>query len=131
MGLIGFLDLPVLEDKDASKDKLVPLPIGNSSELRVGEQAITIASPFGIPGILTEGVISGLSSATRQKKKQGERTQGDASYSIPDTIVTDIPTNPGSTGGPLLNIRGEVIGMNKCNLLFYKRICRYFICHSF
>jgi S1-C subfamily serine protease len=111
IGADAFSDLAVLQVQDVSKDKLVPLPIGNSSELRVGEQAITIASLFGIPGILTEGVISGL-GVLLPSYEAGGRTQDDASYSIPDTIVTDIPTNPGSTGGPLLNIRGEVIGIN-------------------
>ena len=55
-----FSDIAGTTDKMYPKDKLIPLPIGNSSELRVGEQAITIASPFGIPGLLKEGVISGL-----------------------------------------------------------------------
>ena len=74
IGRIGFL---ILQDEvqDASKDKLVPLPIGNSSELRVGEQAITIASPFGIPGILTEGVISGLGVLPVRRKSRRKNTR--------------------------------------------------------
>ena len=60
IGADRFSDPQYVQVQDVSKDKLVPLAIGNSSELRVGEQAITIASIFGVPGLLKEGVISGL-----------------------------------------------------------------------
>jgi serine protease Do len=80
--------------------------------LRVGEQAITIASPFGISGLLTEGVISGLGVVLPSELEEQVDEEPAPSFSIPDIIVTDIPTNPGSAGGPLLNIKGEVIGIN-------------------
>jgi S1-C subfamily serine protease len=112
IGTDRFSDLAVLQLQDVviPKYKLVPLPIGNSSELKVGEQAITIASPFGLSGVLTEGVIGKLGALTPSELEEGEETA--PSFSIPDIIVTDVPTNPGSAGGPLLNIRGEVIGIN-------------------
>jgi S1-C subfamily serine protease len=113
IGTDRFSDLAVLQLQDVviPKYKLVPLPIGNSSELKVGEQAITIASPFGLSGVLTEGVIGKLGALIPSELgEEGEETA--PSFSIPDIIVTDVPTNPGSAGGPLLNIRGEVIGIN-------------------
>jgi hypothetical protein len=79
--------------------------------LKVGEQAITIASPFGLSGVLTEGVVGKLGALIPSELgEEGEETA--PSFSIPDIIVTDVPTNPGSAGGPLLNVRGEVIGIN-------------------
>ena len=80
--------------------------------MRVGEQAITIASPFGISGLLTEGVISGLGVVLPSELEEQVDEEPAPSFSIPDIIVTDVPTNPGSAGGPLLNIKGEVIGIN-------------------
>ena len=129
IGSDRFTDLAVLQLQNVSGDKLVPLAFANSSKLKVGEQAITIASQFGISGLLTEGVISGLGILMPVEKGGTEEEGGSSgggigtttttnssssppSYSIPDTIVTDVPTNPGSAGGPLLNMRGEVIGMN-------------------
>jgi S1-C subfamily serine protease len=110
IGSDSFTDLAVLQVQEdvVTKDKLFPLPIGNSSELRVGEQAITIASPFGLSGLLTEGVIGKLGALIPSELEE----ETAPSFSIPDIIVTDVPTNPGSAGGPLLNIRGEVIGIN-------------------
>ena len=80
--------------------------------MRIGEQAITIASPFGISGLLTEGVISGLGVVLPSELEEQVDQEPAPSFSIPDIIVTDVPTNPGSAGGPLLNIKGEVIGIN-------------------
>lgn len=105
--LIGsdpFTDLAVLYVKDAPKEKLVPLPLANSSAIRVGEQVAAIGNPFGLSGSMSAGIISGVGRLIPAQEA------GD--FSIPDVIQTDAPINPGNSGGPLLNMRGEVIGIN-------------------
>jgi S1-C subfamily serine protease len=105
--LIGsdpFTDLAVLYVKDAPQEKLVPLPLADSSKIRVGEQVAAIGNPFGLSGSMTAGIISGVGRLIPAQQA------GD--FSIPDVIQTDAPINPGNSGGPLLNMRGEVIGIN-------------------
>ena len=105
--LIGsdpFTDLAVLYVKDAPKEKLLPLPLADSSKIRVGEQVAAIGNPFGLSGSMTAGIISGLGRLIPAQEA------GD--FSIPDVIQTDAPINPGNSGGPLLDMRGEVIGIN-------------------
>jgi S1-C subfamily serine protease len=105
--LIGsdpFTDLAVLYVKDAPQEKLVPLPLADSSKIRVGEQVAAIGNPFGLSGSMTAGIISGVGRLIPAQEA------GD--FSIPDVIQTDAPINPGNSGGPLLNMRGEVIGIN-------------------
>jgi S1-C subfamily serine protease len=105
--LIGsdpFTDLAVLYVEDVPKEKLVPLPLANSSNVRVGEQVAAIGNPFGLSGSMSAGIISGVGRLIP--------TQGAGGFSIPDVIQTDAPINPGNSGGPLLNMRGEVIGIN-------------------
>ena len=101
-------DLAVLYVEDVPRDKLVPLPLSNSSRLRVGEQVAAIGNPFGLSGSMTEGVISGLGRLISPDPLLTTQAQ----YSIPDVIQTDAAINPGNSGGPLLNMRGEVIGIN-------------------
>jgi S1-C subfamily serine protease len=101
-------DLTVLYVEDVPRDKLVPLPLSNSSRLRVGEQVAAIGNPFGLSGSMTEGVISGLGRLISLDPRLSTQAQ----YSIPDVIQTDAAINPGNSGGPLLNMRGEVIGIN-------------------
>jgi S1-C subfamily serine protease len=106
--LIGsdpFTDIAVLYVPQVPTQKLIPLPLGNSTNIRVGEQVAAIGNPFGLSGSLTEGVISGLGRLLPSNANSTSR------YSIPDVIQTDAPINPGNSGGPLLNMRGEVIGM--------------------
>ena len=106
--LIGsdpFTDIAVLYVPKVPTQKLIPLPLGNSTNIRVGEQVAAIGNPFGLSGSLTEGVISGLGRLLPSNANSTSR------YSIPDVIQTDAPINPGNSGGPLLNMRGEVIGM--------------------
>jgi S1-C subfamily serine protease len=124
IGVDSFSDLAVLkiEGDNIPSDKLVPLPIGDSTSLRVGEQIVAIGNPFGLSGSMTEGIVSGLGRMI-PSSPESPRNPPDgilppaaqplsSTYSIPDIIQIDAPINPGNSGGPLLNIRGEVIGIN-------------------
>ncbi len=88
---------------DFSDEKLVPLPLGNSSYLQPGQQVVAIGNPFGLSDSMTTGIVSALA-----RLLPNENTK----YSIPDVIQVDAAINPGNSGGPLLNLQGEVIGMN-------------------
>ena len=104
IGTDQYSDLAVLEVQDQSaRQKMVPMPIGNSSQLYVGEQVVAIGNPFGLTGTMTSGIISGLSRLLPAYEEQG--------FPIPDIIQTDTPVNPGNSGGPLLNMQGEVVGI--------------------
>jgi serine protease Do len=85
---------------------LTPMPFGNSDDVRVGEMVLAIGNPLG--DNLTFTVTSGIISA------KGRRLQGlqQTDRSISDFIQTDAAINPGNSGGPLVNTRGEVIGIN-------------------
>src|ERR687898_2932991 len=115
-----FSDLAVLqlEGENIPEEKLVPLPIGDSTTSRVGEQVVAIGNPFGLSGSMTEGIISGLGrmlpSAERAEESDIIPSDLDSptGFLIPDIIQTDAPINPGNSGGPLLNTQGEVIGIN-------------------
>jgi S1-C subfamily serine protease len=97
-------DIAVLYVEDVSKEKLLPLSLADSSNVRVGERVAAIGNPFGLSGSLTSGIVSGVG---RQIP-----AQDDEGFTIPDILQTDAAINPGNSGGPLLNIRGEVIGIN-------------------
>ncbi len=100
-------DLAVIK-VDVPADKLFPVPIGNSDELKVGQMVVAIGNPFGLAGTMTTGIVSGLG---RLLPGGGVTPSGDR-FSIPDIIQTDAAINPGNSGGPLLNLDGEVIGVN-------------------
>jgi S1-C subfamily serine protease len=104
IGSDPYTDIAVLYVEGVSKEKLLPLPLADSSMVRVGEQVAAIGNPFGLSGSMTAGIISGVG---RQLPAQEAED-----FSISDSIQTDAPINPGNSGGPLLNIRGEVIGIN-------------------
>jgi S1-C subfamily serine protease len=94
-------DLAVLHI-DAPKDKLVPILIGSSSDLQVGQMAYAIGNPFGLDLTLTTGVVSALN---REIQSVTKRT-------IKNVIQTDAAINPGNSGGPLLDSAGRLIGVN-------------------
>lgn len=94
-------DLAVLKI-DAPASVLTPIPVGNSSNLQVGQTVLAIGNPFGLDQTLTTGIISAL----------GREIESVAGIPIRDVIQTDAAINPGNSGGPLLNSSGELIGVN-------------------
>ena len=103
IGTDPYTDLAVIK-VDADPSLLHPLPIGDSSALRVGDQVAAIGNPFGLSGSMTAGIVSQLGRLLS--------TPATSAFSIPDVIQTDAAINPGNSGGPLLNMKGEVIGIN-------------------
>jgi len=79
-----------------------PIPAGDMNQVAVGQTVVAIGNPFGLGGTLTRGIISAL----------GRTIPALTSFSIPQAIQTDAPINPGNSGGPLLNLKGEFIGVN-------------------
>jgi S1-C subfamily serine protease len=112
VGTDQYSDLAVLRiQDDIPTDKLKPLPLGNSSSLRVGQEVIAIGNPFGLSGSMTEGIVSGLNRLIPVYQDPLSNVAAPA-FSIPDVIQTDAAINPGNSGGPLLDMEGEVIGIN-------------------
>jgi S1-C subfamily serine protease len=102
-GTDKFADLAVIK-VDADPQTFHPLPLGDSSKLRIGDEVIAIGSPFGLSESLTSGIVSQLGRVLNPPDI--------GAFSIPNVIQTDTAINPGNSGGPLLNTRGEVIGIN-------------------
>jgi S1-C subfamily serine protease len=80
---------------------LEPVTLADSASLAVGQKVYAIGNPFGLNGTMTRGIISSIRSI-----------RGSEGSPIEDAIQTDAAINPGNSGGPLLNSRGEVIGIN-------------------
>jgi S1-C subfamily serine protease len=114
--LIGhdpYSDLAVLKLSDPIDIVLSPIPLGNSSSLRVGDTVAAIGNPFGLSGSLTVGIVSGLGRLLPSTEgSTSPFSQFAMNFNIPDIIQTDAAINPGNSGGPLLNLKGEVIGIN-------------------
>ena len=117
---VKFIDGTVLEGKLVGTDKykdlaviqvdpgdrsLIAAPLGDSDHVQVGELAIAIGSPFGQEFTVTSGIISALN-----REIIGEDPSNP--FGIKGSIQTDAAINPGNSGGPLINSRGEVIGIN-------------------
>ena len=112
VGTDQYSDLAVLHvEDDVPADKLIPLPLGNSSTLLVGQEVVAIGNPFGLSGSMTEGIVSGLNRLIPVYQDPFSNVAAPA-FSIPDVIQTDAAINPGNSGGPLLDIQGEVVGIN-------------------
>jgi S1-C subfamily serine protease len=94
-------DVAVLKVNARSR-ALTPLPLGDSDAVQVGDEVVAIGNPFGLDRTVTAGIVSALQRQIEAPDR----------YSIDHVIQTDAPINKGNSGGPLLNARGEVIGVN-------------------
>ncbi len=87
---------------------LRPLTLGNSTSVRVGDPVIAIGAPFDLEGTVTSGIVSAKDRAITAADDSGNGSN----VSYVDAIQTDAPINPGNSGGPLMNSKGQVIGIN-------------------
>jgi S1-C subfamily serine protease len=101
VGVDPSTDLAVLKVNTPSRG-LSPLPFGDSGSVRVGDAVVAIGNPFGYERSVTAGIVSAI----------GRVLEAPNRLAIDNAIQTDAPINPGNSGGPLLNARGEVIGVN-------------------
>lgn len=108
IGTDAYSDLAVIR-VDVEEALLFPVTLANSDNVRVGERAIAIGNPFGLTSSMTLGIVSGLG---RQLPSAELINAGLSSFRNPSIIQVDTDINPGNSGGPLLNSRGEVIGVN-------------------
>ena len=97
-------DIAVVRAQDASG--LTPITLGSSANLRVGQDVVAIGSPLGLEGTVTTGIISALNRPVA--------AGGDAQNqnTVLDAIQTDAAINPGNSGGALVNMNGELVGVN-------------------
>jgi S1-C subfamily serine protease len=110
-GTDAFSDLAVIKINENATTTTTPIPkplvVGNSSELRVGDQVVAIGNPFGLESSMTTGIVSQIGRLLSIDER---------GFSIPNAIQTDALINPGNSGGPLLNMKGEVIGVNTAGI---------------
>lgn len=104
VGTDPYNDMAVVQLLDFAGEKVVPLQLGNSSQLEVGQYVVAIGNPFGLEDSMTSGIISQLGRSLTDEET--------GVFSIPEVIQTSAAINPGNSGGPLLNMAGQVIGMN-------------------
>jgi S1-C subfamily serine protease len=94
-------DLALLQ-VDTTASALTPLPLGDSDKVKVGDPVVAIGNPFGLDRTATSGIVSALQRLITAPNR----------FTIDHVIQTDAPINHGNSGGPLLNSRGQVIGVN-------------------
>jgi S1-C subfamily serine protease len=106
-------DLAVLSIDGLSRGSLAHAPLGRSAGLKRGQVAIAIGNPLGFEHTVTAGIVSALGRSMRTSTGR----------LIPDVIQTDAALNPGNSGGPLLDSKGEVIGVNTAIIRGAQAIC--------
>jgi S1-C subfamily serine protease len=102
VGTDAASDIAVLKFDPPAGVALTTISFGNSGKLKIGQKVLAIGNPFGFERTLTTGIVSGL----------GRPIKSNRNVIIRDTIQTDTAINPGNSGGPLLDTRGNMIGIN-------------------
>jgi S1-C subfamily serine protease len=102
VGSDPYEDLAVLSTT-APVNELKPLEIASSTTLKVGDPVIAVGNPYGLAGSMTTGIVSALGRTMTEDMTGG--------YPIASVIQTSTPINPGNSGGPLLNYKGQVVGI--------------------
>jgi S1-C subfamily serine protease len=103
-GTDPYSDLAVVTVVGAPESEFKPIDVVSSSTLNVGDSVLAIGAPFGLTGSMTTGVISGLGRTITETEYAG-------GFAIANIIQTSTPANPGNSGGPLLNLEGQVVGI--------------------
>ena len=98
---VVHVDMPAAE--------LVPLSLGDSDQLKVGQMVVAIGNPYRLTSTMTLGVVSAKGRILDSLRS----TEDFTSYTAGDLIQTDAAINPGNSGGPLLNLAGQVVGINR------------------
>lgn len=109
IGSDGYSDLAVIK-VETDKARLVPVTLGDSSTVKVGQTVIAIGNPFGLISSMTTGIVSATGRTLSSARMMNPRTL--TPFQNPAIIQVDAQINPGNSGGPLLNLNGEVIGVN-------------------
>jgi len=102
LGSDPYADLAVLST-DAPLNEFKPIEIVNSSTLKVGDVVVAVGNPYGLTGSMSIGIVSALGRTITEEQTGG--------YPIANVIQTTAPLNPGNSGGPLLNLQGQVVGI--------------------
>jgi putative serine protease PepD len=85
---------------------LTPITLGSSSDLRVGQEVVAVGSPLGLEGTVTTGIVSSLNRPVSASGETGNQN------TVLDAIQTDAAINPGNSGGALVNMNGDLVGVN-------------------
>jgi S1-C subfamily serine protease len=102
-----IVDIIFIDENFTQAELAPPLTLGNSSELKVGDQVVAIGNPFGLEGSITTGIVSQTGRLLPLEE---------TGFSAPNAIQTDALINPGNSGGPLLNMKAEIIGVNTAGI---------------
>ena len=105
LGRVPSSDIAVIK---VDKTGLTPVTIGTSGTLAVGQEVVAIGSPLGLAGTVTSGIVSALN---RPVSASGQSTAA-SQASVIDAIQTDAAINPGNSGGALVNMNGDLVGIN-------------------
>lgn len=108
IGVDRTTDLALLQ---VDADDLIPIVWGDSDEAQVGSPVWAVGSPFGLTGSISFGILSGKHRVDLNANPQYRRSRERISSRYSDLMQTDVAVNPGNSGGPLVNGRGEVIGI--------------------